>query len=132
MGPGLTLITGPARSGWRRAAGSVAGPPLTVHELDPVTAGALGIRGDGALLVRPDARAGWWPHGADALPALRDAVRSAVGAGPRTGGADLSRRPATAADAASSGPRAVPRAGRRARGGRGGCRARSRRPARRR
>ncbi len=53
LGPGWTLFTGPSREAWDAAA-SPAGAPLTVRALDAVTARALGVRGDGALLARPD------------------------------------------------------------------------------
>ncbi len=45
--------------------------PLTVNALDPVTARTLGVRGDGALLARPDGVpvAVWASsRGADELP----------------------------------------------------------------
>jgi putative polyketide hydroxylase len=48
--PGLTLFAGPGA----RIPELPGGPPLTVHRLEAVTARAIGIRGDGALLVRPD------------------------------------------------------------------------------
>ena len=52
LGPGLTLFTGPGSAAWEaRAAG---GPPVTVRPLDAIGARALGLRGRGALLVRPD------------------------------------------------------------------------------
>jgi putative polyketide hydroxylase len=53
LGPGLTLFTGPESAAWRPPAAS--GPPVTVRALDAVSARAIGIRGRGALLVRPDA-----------------------------------------------------------------------------
>jgi putative polyketide hydroxylase len=53
LGPGWTLFTGPSREAWD-AAGPAPRAPLTVRALDAVTARALGVRGDGALLVRPD------------------------------------------------------------------------------
>jgi hypothetical protein len=55
---------------------------VEVHRLDAVTARGLGIRGDGALLVRPDATpAGWWATAADAAPALHAAIASLAGGG---------------------------------------------------
>jgi putative polyketide hydroxylase len=84
LGPGLTLLTGPDAAAWEAAAASVPGPvPVAVRRLEEIPARAMGIRGGGALLARPDGSpTGWWPHGADAAPALHAAVRSALaGAG---------------------------------------------------
>jgi 2-polyprenyl-6-methoxyphenol hydroxylase-like FAD-dependent oxidoreductase len=53
LGPGLTLFTGPDPATWETQ--SAGGPPVTVRALDEVAARAMGIRGRGALLVRPDA-----------------------------------------------------------------------------
>jgi putative polyketide hydroxylase len=53
LGRGWTLFTGPAHDAWD-AAESPSRAPLTVRALDAVTARALGVRGDDALLVRPD------------------------------------------------------------------------------
>ena len=63
LGPGLTLLTGPAAEPWTVAAASVGPPfPLEVHALDPRAAGGLGIGPTGAVLVRPDARViACWP-----------------------------------------------------------------------
>jgi putative polyketide hydroxylase len=52
LGPGLTLFTGPASS--PSDARAPGGPPVTVRRLDAISARAMGILGDGALLVRPD------------------------------------------------------------------------------
>src|SRR5829696_959527 len=53
LGPGWTLFTGSSPEMWA-AAGSPSRAPLVVRALDAVTARALGVRGDGALLARPD------------------------------------------------------------------------------
>ena len=53
LGPGWTLFTGPTPGAWH-AAGSQSPITLTVQPLDAITARALGVRGDGALLARPD------------------------------------------------------------------------------
>jgi putative polyketide hydroxylase len=51
LGPGLTLFTGPDAPARPPPNG---GPPKTIRRLDAITASALGIRGRGTLLVRPD------------------------------------------------------------------------------
>jgi hypothetical protein len=57
-----------------------AGLPITVRSLDVSTARAAGIRGRGALLIRPDGSpAGGWPRDTDAVSALRTSVRCAIG-----------------------------------------------------
>ena len=63
LGPGLTLLTGPADEPWIVAAAAVDPPfPLEVHALDPQAAGILGIGPTGAALVRPDAQViACWP-----------------------------------------------------------------------
>jgi putative polyketide hydroxylase len=59
--PGLTLFTGPDSSPWE--AHPHGGPPVTVRRLDAITARSIGIRGRGALLVRPDGTpAQLWAH----------------------------------------------------------------------
>jgi hypothetical protein len=66
VGRGLTLFAGPdhAEPETARPAG---GPPVSVRRLDAVSARAIGIRGRGALLVRPDATpARLWTHDASA------------------------------------------------------------------
>lgn len=55
LGAGLTLLTGPRPERWQAFAARAAAPlPVDVHGLDTMTARGLGIRGEGALLVRPD------------------------------------------------------------------------------
>jgi hypothetical protein len=80
LGPGLTLFTGPGNLAWAEAAAAGAGAlPLDVRELSTLTARAMGIRGGGALLARPDGTpAGWWPHAAGAATALRVAIGAAL------------------------------------------------------
>jgi putative polyketide hydroxylase len=61
LGPGLTLFTGPESAPWQPQ--PVGGPPVAVRRLDAISARAIGIRGSGALLVRPDGTpARLWTH----------------------------------------------------------------------
>jgi putative polyketide hydroxylase len=65
LGPGLTLFTGPDSAPWE--AQPVGGPPVVVRRLDAISARSIGIRGHGALLVRPDGTpARLWTHDATA------------------------------------------------------------------
>jgi hypothetical protein len=75
LGPGWTLFVGAGAPAWKRAVASAsAAVPCTVRRLEPVTARALGLRGDGALLVRPDGvPVGAWSTIAG-LPELRRAL----------------------------------------------------------
>jgi putative polyketide hydroxylase len=57
LGPGLTLFTGPDSAPWE--AQPNGGPPVTVRRLDAISARSIGIRGHGALLVRPDGTPAW-------------------------------------------------------------------------
>ena len=63
LGPGLTLLTGPAGRAWSEAAKAAATPfPLEVAVLDRAAAHAVGIGPGGAVLVRPDAQmVACWP-----------------------------------------------------------------------
>jgi putative polyketide hydroxylase len=63
LGPGLTLLTGPASSVWTGAAAALDLLfPLEVHPLDPAAATTLAITPDGATLSRPDAQVlAHWP-----------------------------------------------------------------------
>jgi putative polyketide hydroxylase len=74
LGPGLTMLTGPAAPAW---AGDPGTPfPLEVRALDPATARTLGVGAVGALLVRPDAQVvASWPA---APPDPRAALAAAV------------------------------------------------------
>jgi hypothetical protein len=109
LGPGLTLFTGPDQAPWEAAAGVASPLPVVVRRLDPTTARALGIRGGGALLARPDGSpAGLWTHGADAVPALRAAVRSVL-AGGRVRAIGASTPPDGTARRSAGGARRRPR-----------------------
>lgn len=55
LGPGLTLFTGPEAGPWASPAASLGvGAPVASQPLDELSAQALGVRGGGALLARPD------------------------------------------------------------------------------
>jgi putative polyketide hydroxylase len=77
LGPGLTLFTGPHAAAWQAAAAAVEVPaPLAVRPLDGAAAGAVGIGGQGAALVRPDGQvtARWPAPAPDAHAELRRAA----------------------------------------------------------
>ena len=55
-------------------------PPVVVHPLDAVSARAVGIVGEGAVLARPDGvPAAAWSRSADAAADLRAAVDAFTG-----------------------------------------------------
>ena len=55
VGDGATLLVGPRSTTWDRVIADIHAPlPVSVGRLDVVTARALGIAPDGALLLRPD------------------------------------------------------------------------------
>jgi putative polyketide hydroxylase len=66
LGTGHTLFTGPDSAAWEPQ--PAGGPPVAVRRLDALSARAIGIRGRGALLVRPD--------GAPELPRSSEPPRS--------------------------------------------------------
>jgi hypothetical protein len=78
LGNGLTLFTGPRGDAWRATGkSSPFEVPVTVRELDELSARALGIAERGALLVRPDGvPAGLWMDGTRAVSEFSRAVAS--------------------------------------------------------
>ncbi|MGH9234555.1 MAG: FAD-dependent monooxygenase [Acidimicrobiales bacterium] len=82
LGAAWTLFTGPSRDAWDAAA-SLSATPVTVRALDPVTARAVGVRGDGALLARPDGvPVGVWASAAGASDLHRAMASPGVIAAP--------------------------------------------------
>jgi 2-polyprenyl-6-methoxyphenol hydroxylase-like FAD-dependent oxidoreductase len=94
VGPGLTLLTGPAGDRWLRAASVMASE--IPFALDAYVVGAeldsrdglfcerFGIGEDGAVLIRPDGHIAWRREAGsvtDHVAALRDAVALATGRG---------------------------------------------------
>jgi 2-polyprenyl-6-methoxyphenol hydroxylase-like FAD-dependent oxidoreductase len=75
LGPGLTLLTDEYGGMWRRALPSMVAT-ITSQVVDEAAASALGVRGGGAVLVRPDAKpvATWTA----AVPDLAGAITAAV------------------------------------------------------
>jgi len=84
LGNGLTLITGPEAEPWEALAAATEAPvPVAVRSVDELTATALGIARNGALLVRPDGvPAGLWTDPDRAATELPGAV-TALTEGPR-------------------------------------------------
>lgn len=80
VGAGLTLLTDAAGAPWRRVVASDV-TPLEVRTVDDAAATVLGIRGGGAVLVRPDARpvATWSAAVADPAGAVRAVVARLTG-----------------------------------------------------
>ena len=80
LGPGLTLFTGPESTPWEAAASAGRWRvPVSVSSLEAITARALGIRGGGALVARPDGvPTGWFAPGSDAARALEAAMDDPV------------------------------------------------------
>jgi 2-polyprenyl-6-methoxyphenol hydroxylase-like FAD-dependent oxidoreductase len=78
LAAGFTLFVSDTNSQWDDAVAAHDGrAPVTVRHLDPFNARALGIRGRGALLCRPDGvPAGTWTSDVGAHQALRDAIGS--------------------------------------------------------
>ena len=78
LGLGTTLFTGPEGDAWLAAADALSGPmPITVRRLDALTARAVGVYGDGALLARPDGvPVAVWPTSARASVELATALTS--------------------------------------------------------
>jgi putative polyketide hydroxylase len=79
LGPGLTLLAGPAGSAWVAAAAATLGAPVpvTAHVLDGEAAEAVGAGSAGAVLVRPDGQVvARWP--AAALGSARADLAAAV------------------------------------------------------
>ena len=83
LGPGLTLFTGPASGRWATAAIGTGPVPVDARSLDGLTARALGIPRDGALLARPDGMpVALWSHDHDVRTSLRCAIETVVSGGP--------------------------------------------------
>jgi putative polyketide hydroxylase len=80
VGAGLTLLTDAAGERWRRAVAPGV-TPLEIATVDDAAATVLGIRGGGAVLVRPDARpvAKWSAAVADPAGAVQTAVAGLMG-----------------------------------------------------
>ncbi len=80
LGAGWTLLHGPAGGAWNAAAAGLPGrTPLAVRQLDAMTARAVGVRGDGALLARPDGvPVAVWASSADAAAELATATARAA------------------------------------------------------
>ena len=75
LGPGFTVLSVPAATAARATAVAAAGPaPVKLRQVDAITARALGIGADGAMLVRPDGvAAGSWSQAWPAATRLASA-----------------------------------------------------------
>ena len=91
LAPGWTLFTGPAGQDWITAAARSTRTPVTLRTLDAMTARAVGVRGDGALLARPDGvSVAVWPSSANASIELATATgRAFTIPDPRSAGSDV-------------------------------------------
>jgi hypothetical protein len=88
--PRFVLLAGAHGDAWRRAAVSVAGPPLdaftvegahSLEDVDGVWHDVYGVADDGAVLVRPDGYVAWRSRGAsrDPVQTLQAAVDRILG-----------------------------------------------------
>jgi 2-polyprenyl-6-methoxyphenol hydroxylase-like FAD-dependent oxidoreductase len=84
LGFGWTLFTGPSHARWD-AASAMSRVPVAVRELDAVTARTVGVRGDGAVLARPDGvPVATWPSSTGAAE-----LATAIGLAPAQAARDL-------------------------------------------
>ncbi len=82
VGPGLTMLSGPAGHRWMDAT-QTTGRRVAVHAhtVDAATASAMSLSVDGAILVRPDGRpVARWSSSSRAGQALRAAIDQVTGA----------------------------------------------------